>query len=528
MKLLQSIVEEIKCEYALLPIGSRGAYLSGKADALRVSARTLLRYIKPAALPEQERKERPETERQKTLSEWARIISIIKKSPPPEAGEISTEQAVKIALKNNALPEDAAKVSRRTYDRLMQDMGFNRRVKPVVRFQAEYANQAHHFDASTSAYFYVKKFTKDGEAVLRMIRPAKNYKNKPLPVGQRLMIYGIVDDYSGKHICRYIAARGEDVDHSISFLAECAWPEFGLPEALLADQGVLKRSHAAQDFMCRLGVDFPEFTPYLKEVHGKIERPWRTAWQSFEKTFFAQDNWEKFEITVSELNNRLQAYLAEYNAKPHRYMKSETRQNAWHKSATERGGITALPQNAVATVFKRSKRKIAADGTLQYEGRSYTVRGCYDEWVYVFDGIFENKVIVQCIRTGEKFEAQTLRVLKLNEYKAIAETPHQKAIKARDEIKLKTALYESSSDTIIKMPAAEREREVENPLDTGRYRSAAEAMAAFRNITARIPLSPEMMTELHGAFIKNKLSKEYVRRLAEELIDSINYGEKIC
>jgi transposase InsO family protein len=518
--LLPSVISEIAAVYNALPYGGKSAYLRGKAAQLKVSVKSLYRAIFPEGSGNKKRRERPES----ASREWALAVAKIKKSPPEEAGEITTAQALKIAVENGVIPPEAGRLSRRSYDRIMANLGLNRRDKPIVRFQAEYANLAHHFDASTSKFLYIHRHTRDGEAILRLFRPAKHYKNKPTPVGVRPWVYGAVDDHSGKHICRYTAALGENITDSLAFLVDHAWREFGLPEKLLADQGLLKKGLASQDFLARLGIDFPESDPYAKEAHGKIERPWRTLWQNFELTFFAVDNWEKIEITLTELNARLERYIVDYNARPHRYMKAKTREEVWRESVALRGGKVVLPDNALNAVIKRAERKVATDGTLQYEGRTYTVKGCYSEAVYVFEGLFEGKLTVQCKRTGERFDVSPLRVLPLGEYRAVAETPHQKAVKDRAEISVKKGLFgedEQKDEQIIPMPLAETEMEVTNPADNSCYGSAKAAMADFKALTARIELSPEITSALYEEIIANGLKKEYVRSLAEELIESV-------
>jgi len=42
---------------------------------------------------------------------------------------------------------------------------------------------------------------------------------------------------------------------------------------------------------------------------------WKTQWQRFEKPFFAVDEWKKFEITVTEMNRRLDLYSEKLHRK---------------------------------------------------------------------------------------------------------------------------------------------------------------------------------------------------------------------
>jgi hypothetical protein len=198
---------------------------------------------------------------------------------------------------------------------------------------------------------------------------------------------------------------------------------------------MLKKALPSRDLIDRLGIELPEMMPYQKRGHGKIERPWRTCWKKFELPYFAAGDWQKFEISLSELNSHLMNFINEkYNLLPHRFEKTITRLQAWNR-VNLNGGIVQIPENALNTVARRVKRKIGVDGLLNYEGRQYTVKELYDAWVYVYEGVFPStssgqaQLIVQDIGTGKKYETKEFRPLDLGEFRSHMETPHEALVK---------------------------------------------------------------------------------------------------
>jgi ADP-ribose pyrophosphatase YjhB (NUDIX family) len=449
--------------------------------------------------------------------EWAKIVHAIKKKPPEEAGEISTEMAIKIAVMNGLLPEEALNIPASTYNRIGREEKFDQSKKPVSRFMASRPNMVHHFDGSHSAYFYVKKQVGD-EYILKMHRPAKHYKNKPVKEKMRVLIYGLTDDHSGKWIGRYTVAAGESIADSLLFL-QYAWSKMGLPEKLFADQGVLKKGLASAEFISRLGVELPQMMPYAKEGHGKIERPWRTVWQGFEKVFFACNNYKKFEISLTELNQALDRYIKDYNSKPHRLYKDISREAAWRK-VEEQGGIVKIPENALATVAKRLKRKVGQDHIFTVDNVMYYVKEIFDTYIYVYLGVFDNKVVVQDINTGKKYEARKFEYRNIDEFKGEYKTPHQELKELGETLDIQQLPYttqESKKVTALNIPISEKEeRKIANPLNIENYENIQEAMQEFFEIVST-RLTPEETEEIRELILSNNLNRQFVRELALEI-----------
>lgn len=517
-----TLIAQARTEIHAAGFGLKSDIAKKWAILLNVTPQTLYRHVNNGS-----KRKRAGKAIKAEYQEWAKIIFQIKKTPPEEAGEISTEDALAVAVKQSLIPESALNVPVGTYNIIARKNGWTKTSSRANRFQAERPNQAHHFDASTSKFFYIAKKIDSGQAgmtdyLLKIHRPAKHYKNKPVPVDAlRPWIYGLVDDHSGRMSARYVAAQGENSADSMSFLS-WAWSEIGLPEQLLADQGMLKKALPSRDLIERLGVELPEMMPYAKRGHGKIERPWRTAWLKFELPFFASGDYTKFEITLSELNRQLQNYIADkYNKLAHRFEKTITRMDAW-KRINLHGGIVKIPENALATVARRAKRTVGIDGILQYQGEPYEVKGLHGAEVWVFEGVFNEQLVVQEIGTGKKFEVWDFKPLNLGEFRSHPATPHEQLVKESATLALTgTTLYadkKPENEKIISMPIkTKEEREIEDPFDVDTYSSIQEAMNDFMSYIPGVFLNPNDREVIEKEIEANGLSKKFVENFALEV-----------
>lgn len=520
--LTPSFIETIRQEYRQAPRGTKTTVLKRWAAVVGYSEQKL---YKEMGL-ETGRKRRQGTSLIENIKDHTKTVFQIKKRPPEESGELSTDQAVAIAVKNGLVPDG---ISVATFNRVGRQLKLDKKKRRVQRFQADQPNQMHHIDASTSSVFYVDRDLPDGDYILKLNnRPSLNYKNKPAPIGRRAWVYSITDDYSGYSIARYTAAYGESMADNLDFLS-WAWgenddkPFFGLPEKIKADKGPMMKGKAAQEWLDRLDVEIDPSVPYAKEAHGKIERPWRTHWQRFEKQFFAQSDWKSFEITLSELNRQFINYFHnEYNLRPHRYERQINREQAWRKIALS-GGAVALPKDAIKTTARRYKRKVAADGCFKLDNEIYEVKGLHDAWVYVILGVFENKMLVQDIATGEKYEVEDFKPNPIGTFTAHKDSPHQIAQKESQKLELSSgSLFEESTEnnTVVHLPTKiKEERVVENIFDNGRYRSIDEAMSNFTSMTGHfLEAGSEDRADLEHMLIDNNLEKSFVRKVADDFL----------
>jgi len=519
MALSESVLSQIRDEWQAAQNGAKSAVVRRWAQTLQVSYQTLYRGLSVG------RQRKRGCYRIDGVKQAAEIVAQIKKRPPKDAGEIPTDLALRQAIDNGLIPEEmAGRVA--TINRVMRECGLSQRVRRVQRFQALYPNQLHHVDASSSQFFYIHR-EENGEFILRMHNSSGlGYKNKPVPIRLRPWVYGLTDDYSGVHIARYVAAHGESLADNLQFLAY-AWgydPSakafFGIPERIKADQGPLMKGEASREWLDRLDILQEGSIPGEKEAHGKIERPWRTMWGRFEKTFFVESDWKHYEITLSELNRRFALYLAEYNNRPHRYERDVSRIDAWRR-INLRGGAVALPAGAIATAARRHQRTVGADGCISLDGVTYEVRGLHAAKVHVYEGIYEDRIVVEDLRTGEKYEAKKFAPTPLDEYRAHRHTPHQVAQRAAESLQMTNTLYlaaeASTEKRVTRLPTrVKEERQVANPFDVDAYPSIDAAMRDFASICA-IAMDAENTATVRELIIDCGLKRSAVRELALEI-----------
>jgi transposase InsO family protein len=531
MALTESMKVKIRSEWLEAPAGAKSKVIERWAQAVGLSYQTVYRLVGIG-------RKRCGERCIEGIEEAARLIAQVKKCPPKEAGEIATDQAVELAVANGLIPQEMGEISVGTWNRVMREDGLSKKSRRVQRFQAEYPNQLHHVDASSSNFFFIHREV-DGDFVLRMHGgSALGYKNKPVPIRLRPWLYGLTDDYSGYHIARYVAAAGESLADNLQFLA-WAWAQnedkvfFGIPDRIKADQGPLMKGDASREWLERLGIELDGSIPYEKEAHGKIERPWRTIWGNFERVFFAEANWQKFEISLGELNRRFRIYQNEhYNMRPHRYERSVTRVDAWRR-INFRGGAVAMPENAIATAARRHVRTVSCDGCLSLDGVIYEVKGLHDAKVRVYEGIFEDRLVVEDIATGEKYETKKFAPAKLDDYRREKDTPHQVAVKAARDLEMRNTLYggegisredaktrreeEGKTGKVMRLPTRIRERRVmSDPLSVDAYGDVEAAMREFLNICP-VRMNAADCDAVRELIVENGLSRAFVRELAMEV-----------
>lgn len=474
----------------------------------------------------------------------SRIIAGIKNSPPDHRGVISTADAMKIALIHNKIPPGYADVHHSSIDRVIRDLGLNAKRRRVERFQAEYPNEMHHVDASSSNCFYISKALPGGDFLLRLHRGNKDYKNKPIPVdGLRPWIYGMTDDNSGCHCCRYVAAKGENATHNMEFLAwawweqpdKCFWGVPAHPSAdkrgkIKGDHGPMMESPAAKDFFERCGVEIDPSAVLNKETHGKIERPWRTLWQKFELPFFAMSDWKHFEITMSELNSQLINYSIDYNEMPHRFERKLSRRQVWERISLH-GGVVILPNDALETIAKSDiTRTVTQEGIVWLDNIAYEVKGLHDAKVKVIIGVYDKKMVVEDLKDGRKYEVEGFVPNKLGEYNTNPETGQQLMRKEAEKLEgITIPLYSAEgraalaapvSDAprkVLKMPTRVKETlQLVNPLNLDSYHTVDEALKEFQGLCGFF-LGKDLRGEVAALITDNGLSKRFVAELAGEI-----------
>lgn len=500
--------------------GNRAKIIADWAQRLDMSPQTLYKSVSGKA----KRKKRAGVRKIEAIEAAAILVAQVKNRPPEHRGQITTKDAVDIAVDNGLIPQGMAHYA--TFDRIIRDLGANKQKRRIERYQAERPNEMHHVDASSANCFFIHRQLPDGDFVLRLHAGVKDYKNKPVPIRYRPWIYAVVDDYSGYHVARYVAALGENAGDNLDFLC-WAWAQneektlFGLPDRIKGDHGPMMSSDGIPEwFEDRLDIKIDPSEVLNKDAHGKIERPWRTMWQRFELPFFAESEWKKFEITLSELNRRFLRYQQEYNEKPHRYERSITRRQAWLK-ISQHGGAVALPEDALKTVVRRWARKLGQDGCFSLDNVIYEVKGLHDAWVWVYQGTFDDRMIVVSQATGEKYEVIDFTPNKIGEYSQAPESTYQQVRKESVKLEgLHNTLYtedRAKPANVRQMPTRIKEvKVIEDPLSLESYPNIESALREFQALCGFI-LDQEMRAEVKKLIEAEKLSRSFVAELALDI-----------
>jgi len=377
--------------------------------------------------------------RVRRLEEHVRRLWQVKHRPPPGQRLGSTEGALAYAVKNGIVPPELADVPVGSLNRLARELGLQAAPERQTRFQAAYANQVHQFDASHSEHFIPKRRDGDGW-VLGMRR--RRQKNKDKFEGLKLIAYGVCDDYSGLRLSRYLVAPGESALGSIEFL-QWAWsyaeehaPFEGWPDELYVDNGPLARHQAFEAFAARMGLTVTRHLPDKSRCTGKVENNWRSLWKRFETEYFFNPDWERFEISLAELNQEKAAFWKTWNQRRHRCL-PVSRELAWHQSITQRGGVPRVLPDAWDTVFVEAERQIDAAGCFDFKGRTYQVDEIWACQAKIFCSITDGAIIVQNSRDGKRYRAKPFELRAWGDFRGAPKSELERLKEADDGKALK-------------------------------------------------------------------------------------------
>jgi hypothetical protein len=450
------------------------------------------------------------------------------------------------AVHAGLIPQEALDVHINTFHRIAKEMGFGETERKVNRLAAEYAHQAVQFDASTSAYFFVVRELEDGDFLLRLNpRPHPDYKNKPVGKDRlRVIVYSFWELFSGAQHSEYTVSRGENGFDAMACFVNFMQgspdprnPVHGVPDQLWADQGPMAKLGSSVDLIQRLGVELCLGTPYEKERMGGVERTHRTRW-NFERTFYmaltnAPDatGAAKGEITLSELNARLQTYLARINSLRARWNPALTKLQAWRRSADERAragnSIRRLPENAIETMATEARRRVGRDGVFQWDNRLYEVmEGLHSRWVMARRSLTdEGKIIVEDIETGKRYDVRPFTPRTLGEYRAFPKSIVDEAREIGPEIPAGSPYAPAETANVVALPTKTRAPDpLPDPLEAGKYGSLGEALRAFMNWHGMPNFAVDYPEEFDTAvelITDSGLQKDYVRRLALDLRQAV-------
>jgi len=524
-------ITQAHAEWSTSGRGEKTAVLDRWGEILGISSRRLRDLFRKHGLVEGKAKSIRNNRKYPDWSAWTEVVGAVKFSPDPDEGPLVTEQAVRAALLSGLLPAEAGGVPPRTWDRWMGDLEIHNRDSRSRRIRASEPNRLWYGDASRSKNFKVLRRLDGGDYLLEF-QPRKEgpYANRPeREQRDRLWVYSFADDTSSDQIAHYMVARGENAEDLLRALDwAMARPADNLvmrgrPFNLRLDNGSAHRSLLANDAFMRCGIGLPPSKPHKKRAGGRIERPFKTLWKSFEKTFWPEvrarknDGRGKLQLRLSELNQALGNYLVEYQHRPHPTLAGMTRAQAWLRIAYT--GLVEIERGAIFNGYKQFRRVVDAAGWLSYKGKKWEVEGLHDCKIDIYEDIEGNLFA----RDSKGFGHKVIPAVEAEFGTYRAQTAGR-----RDELVAGlsgeiASIYAGApaAPNVVAMPPRVRETvEAELPFaKPGTYRTAEDALSALVDAVGigRWRQFDEQAIGALRAHLERDLTESAVRELAREL-----------
>ena len=238
----------------------------------------------------------------------------------------------------------------------------------------------------------------------------------------KLWYYGMVDDHSRYWLAQPVVAPGESGALALAFIKWAIAKKTdvriifrGLPKRIYSDNGALVRNEATRTFLESLGIDIKTHEANSPGDTGKIEIKWRQLWSGFEVGEFLMDpHWEDREYPLSEVRERLINYTKQLNERKHPTMPAVTKTQAWLK-VMHQGGVIDVDESAFDNAFSRHRHLVGPDGLFQHDKIRYRVHGLLNTWVYVYFGLYDDRVVVEDMLTHQRYEAEPFTMPGLDE-----------------------------------------------------------------------------------------------------------------
>lgn len=361
--------------------------------------------------------------------------------------------ALEVAERNGVIKPGTISVS--YLQDLLREKGINARAinapAPHIRMRSLHPNHTHVADASICIQYYLK-----GSEGLKILDERQYYKNKPenfQKIKTRIIRYVLVDHYSGWLFVKYYAARGEKTLDFHDFLLS-AWetkpredlPFHGVPYNLLIDAGASNKSKTMMGFFKALEVELPAAMPHNPRRQGSAENAQRLVERFFESTLRMQPA-----ATVEDLNGRALSWCAWWNGnqKNKHTRHGMTRSQCWLQIREEK--LRRLPSRELLQwcfAAPEEDRTVAGDYSISYRSNLYDVRDIPD----LIPNLSKVKVVLRPYlwpQVGVLFGGQEYQVNPIetvaggfradaaiinHEYKAMPETPTQRAAKRGDAL----------------------------------------------------------------------------------------------
>jgi len=518
-----NLLVDIVREWEAAPHGSKGAVLSRRLPLLGCSPATFHRQRrllgsgarrKPPA--HKGRSKYGNRERQ-----WVEQIMAVKYSPTKGVEPLATWNAKEVALRTGRVPPEARELPVWAINRLAREMGLFPRPRRGSRFEAEGPNVLHQVDATGSRHLFPHRQA-GGEWVLKL-RP-RALPNKEKAEGLRVWCWGLADDFSGFRVMRYCVAPGEAAMDGIEFL-RWAWspepahaPFEGLPQSLYMDNGSLAKYLPFRAFCEDTGIRLATHEPYRPQATGKVESGFRELKKEFEGRLM-RGGWQAREITLSELNQELAAFLAEVNGRKHRRLPF-TRAEAW-QLIMHRGGPVRLTPESWEKIFTQNlERTLDEAGCFSLGGIIYQVQELWSCRVKVFQSVTGEALVVED-ENGRRFAAEPFVPKLAGEWRGAPKTPLERLLEEKAAaIPAAAPTWRGEADNVVYLsrPGEVRESAFEMPERPAPAERSLEEIAAELEVAEPAAEMPE--AEAEPVFASELERYEYwlIRRLKGEEI----------
>lgn len=288
-------------------------------------------------------------------------------------------------------------ISEGTINSRLRRLGFN---KPRVytRNEEKYVNLAQQVDFSVSDNFGVVKTTGDDALIKRLGKGAANpYKNKPGDTSKsKLWICSNVESYSRLTNMLYIVSPGENLSVAADFLNYC-WlredadlPALKLPDRLEFDGGSIGRSddfRKNMDLYLDIEVKMKGNKSDREKEHqsqGKVERRFRSLWQSEGLWAWKLEKMGVNEIYLSELNALVREECIKNARKDHPMRRGHSVLNVYEAGLQKRNitynkgeisrGNRELHTDMEEVLFKRMYRTPDQSGLISINNEYYEIQ----------------------------------------------------------------------------------------------------------------------------------------------------------
>jgi hypothetical protein len=437
---------------------------------------------------------------------------------------ISTERAVEMAKRKGILNQE---ISVRYVNRLIDQFGLAK-AKGVVRFQAEYSNQVHQFDASKEPYLQVVEDLGDGDFLLSRRAPTERYKKVQRVEGWGLWVMGCVDDFSGYAILQYVVARGESAAMAIEFMDKVWKGEIdqrialkGIPEMIYTDNGSAFTSGMTTAYLSYLGVTAKQHLPYASRATGKMERRFGHLKKDFSLCFLSGRN----EWRLSEINPMLAHWSIEQAQRSHRVL-SMNREAAFIQNLQKAASLPSQDSLRSAHVF--DVRKVQSDCTIRLNNEIYRVpEALRGEKVLIFRN-HQGEVSVYHNDSYLQVQAESYEGMRpYGEFESYHDTQAEKTEKKRIrgewgehehpyEIKDKGERIKDKESTIIPFVPIQRELSKATPFSEGEVFS--DRIDAMRWIVKRLGIGLKQLAD-EAPLLKQKLDALLTSTLKREDVE---------